>query len=239
MIRNHYNITLIIFLAILFSSCKALKESSKNGFNEGFYKSRIFHKELRKVYVVPGEDHIKIYTEKSHNNVDTTLTLKIDFSPDQRPPGFDEYLFSNGSPDIYIMATVLKYRPSVSGFPNQLSASIFNGSIFLGYRNDYYKLKYIENPLHVYKRNIRHYGFSMGLFAGLGTTPMNEFVTQRNINIEYDGFVNTEGIAAFIAVGKFTIGISTGIEHLMDPNRKFWIYQGKPWVGLSVGLHLN
>jgi hypothetical protein len=239
MIRNHHHITLIIFIAILFSSCEGLKESSKNAFNEGFYKSRIFHKELKKIYVVPGEDEIKIYTEKGHNMVDTALTLTIDFPADHKPPGFDEYLFSNGSPDIYIMSTILKYRPSVSGFPNQLNASIFNGSFYLGYRNDYYKLKYTETPLHTYKRKIRHYGFSMGLFAGLGTTPMNEFVTQSIINIEYDGFVNTEGIAAFISMGKFTIGISSGIEHLMDPNRKYWIYQGKPWVGLSVGLHLN
>jgi hypothetical protein len=239
MIRNHHNIPLVIFLAILFSSCKALKESSKNGFTEGFYKSRIFHKKLKKVYVVPGDDQIKIYSEKSLNKVDTAITLKIAFPPDQKPGDFDQYLFRNSSPDIYVMTTVLKYRPSVSGFPNQLSASIFNGSFYIGYRNDFYKLKYMENPLHVYKRNITHYGFSMGLFAGLGTTPMNEFVTLSNINIEYDGFVNTEGIAAFIAVGKFTIGLSTGIEHLMDPNRKFWIYQGKPWLGLSVGLHLN
>jgi hypothetical protein len=134
---------------------------------------------------------------------------------------------------------LLKYRPAVSGFPNQLNTGIFNGAFFLGYRNDIYELKYIENPLHAFKRNIRHYGFSIGVFAGLGTTPMNEFVTLSNIAIEYDGFVNVEGVAAFLSVRKLTFGLNAGVDHLMDPNRKVWIYQGKPWVGLSVGLHLN
>jgi len=51
-------------MALVMQSCLAPRESSKFGFNEGYYKSRIFHKKLKSVYVVPGEDSIKIYTRK-------------------------------------------------------------------------------------------------------------------------------------------------------------------------------
>ena len=31
----------------------------------------------------------------------------------------------------------------------------------------------------------------------------------------------------------------SGIDHLMDKNRKLWIYRGQPWIGLTIGLNLN
>ena len=239
MFRIHHYFLLVLLLPLIFGSCKALKESSKYGFNEGYYKSRLFHKKLKKVYVVPQDNYIKVYTEKSLHKVDTAIAVKIAFPPDQRPGDFEEYLFRKSSPDIDIISILLKYRAAIFGFPNQLNTSIFNGAFYFGYRNDIYKLKYTENPLHEFKRNVRHYGFSAGVFAGLGTTAMNEFVTQNNIAIEYDGFVNVEGVAAFFSVRKLTFGLNFGVDHLMDPNREVWIYQGKSWVGLSVGLHLN
>ena len=239
MFRIHHYLLLVFSLPILLGSCKALKESSKYGFSEGFYKSRLFHKKLKKVYVVPEDNYIKVYTEKSLHKIDTAMAVKIAFPPDRRPRDFQEYLFRKSSPDIDIISILLKYRAAISGFPNQLNTSIFNGAFYFGYRNDIYKLKYTESPLHDFKRNVRHYGFSVGVFAGLGTTAMNEFVTQNNIAIEYDGFVNVEGVAAFFSVRKLTFGLNFGVDHLMDPNRKVWIYQGKSWVGLSVGLHLN
>lgn len=239
MIRVRQYFLLIIFLPLFFCNCEVLKQSSKKDFNEGFYKSRLFHKKLKKVYVVPEENLIKVYTEKGLDKIDTAIAVKIAFPADQKPGDFKGYLFRKSSVDIDINSILLKYRPSVSGFPNQLHTSIFNGVFFVGYRNDMYELKYIENPLHIFKRNIRHYGYSFGVFAGLGTTPMNEYVTQNNIAIEYDGFVNVEGVAVILSIRKLNFGLNYGMEHLMDPNRGFWIYQGKSWVGLSVGLHLN
>jgi hypothetical protein len=38
---------------LIFTGCGVLKESPKYGFNEGYYKSRLFKKKLKKVYVVP------------------------------------------------------------------------------------------------------------------------------------------------------------------------------------------
>jgi len=239
MIRVRQYFLLILFLPLFFCNCEGFKQTSKKDFNEGFYKSRLFHKNLIKVYVVPREDQIDIYPEKGHDKIDTTVAAKIIFTPDHMPGDFKEYLFHRNSVDIDVNSTVLKYRPSVSGFPNQLNTSIFNGAVFVGYRNDIFKIKYKENPLYELKRSTRHYGFSAGVFAGLGTTPMNEYVTLSNIAIEYDGFVNVEGVALILSIRKLNFGFNLGVEHLMDPNRKFWIYQGKPWLGICIGLHLD
>jgi len=95
------------------------------------------------------------------------------------------------------------------------------------------------NPPDIYQRQINHFGFSGGLFLGLGNTALNPSTTDNNISIEYDGLVLQKGIAGIVAVNKLTIGVSLGFDKLLDKNSKTWIYQNKPWFGLMLGLNLN
>jgi hypothetical protein len=86
---------------------------------------------------------------------------------------------------------------------------------------------------------MNHFGYSIGFFGGLGATSMNPSVTNNLVTIEYDGVVITKGIAGLIGIGNLTFGAAVGLDHLMDKNRKAWIYQRKPWVGFTLGLNLN
>ena len=232
-----YFLLLISFLY----SCQSLKQSSKYGFSEGYYKSRIFHKKLKSVYIVPGDDSIKVYTRKSleKEKVDTSQSLKIAFPANKKPGNFDDYFFKQNTLDIDVLSILVKYRPAISGFPNQFNSSVLNGAVYMGYRSDFYHLRYQKTPLNTYKRKINHYGISFGAFTGLGATRVDPYVTPNALDIEYDGFVQVSGLAAIVAVNKLSCGLTFGVDHLLDRNRKSWIYQGKPWVGLSIGLNLN
>ena len=130
---------LSLLLVIVSQSCRTIKQSSKYGFNEGYYQSKLFHKKLKSVYVMPGEDSIKVYTAKSLSKdfVDTVQSLKIVFPANHKPGNFDNYIFKQTSFDIDILSILFKYRPSVSGFPKQLNTSILNGAIYFGYRSDF------------------------------------------------------------------------------------------------------
>jgi len=59
------------------------------------------------------------------------------------------------------------------------------------------------------------------------------------VTSEYDGFLLMNGVAGLVAVNKLTFGLGLGIDHLLDKNKKYWIYNHKPWLGLTVGLNLN
>ncbi len=234
---------LIPFFAFLLgtlSSCTSIKQSSKYGFTEGYYRSRLFHKKRKKIYVVPGDDSIKVYSAKSLQKsfIDTTKLLKIAFPANNKPREFTSYNFQRKTMDLDVLSVLFKYRPAVSNFPRQLNAT-FNGALYLGYRTDLYRLHYKQTPLQVYKRDITHYGFSFGAFAGFGTARIDEYVTNNAISIQYDGVVNLAGIAAIIAVDKVSFGLNLGVDHLLDKHRKYWVNEGKPWLGLSVGLNLN
>jgi len=224
----------------LLTSCSVLKNSPKYGFNEGYYKSRIFHKKLKNIYVVPGDDSIKVYTAKSLKKeiVDTTKSLKIAFPANNKPAEFENYIFRKGGFDVDLLTIPFKYRPSAKGFPRQLNAS-FNGAVYLGYRTDVYRLSYKQTPLRVFKRQITHYGYSIGLFTGIGTARIDPSVTNSGIGYEYDGAVNLSGINLVAGVEKLSLGLAVGVDHLLDKNHRYWVNNGQLWLGISFGLNLN
>jgi hypothetical protein len=227
-------------LLLALHGCSFIKNTPKYGFSEGYYQSHLFHKKEKKVYVVPTEDTIKVYTAKSLQKavVDTTQSIKIAFPPNQKPAQFLAYQFRKNSVDIDVLTIPFKYRPAVNGFPRQLNAT-FNGAVYLGYRSDIYRLRYTQTPLRVFKRNVTHYGYSFGLFNGIGTARIDEYVTNNGIAIQYDGAVNLTGVNIIVGVEKVSIGLATGVDYLLDKNRKYWVNNGKPWLGFSFGLNLN
>jgi hypothetical protein len=236
-----YNCLLLAMGMILFQSCRSVKQSPKYGFNEGYYKSKIHHKKLKKVYIVPGDDSIKVYTQKTLKKafIDTMQSFKIAFPSNSKPAEFEQYSFRQNTFDIDAISIILRYRPAVAPFPNQFSSAPYNVAAYFGYRTDLYHMKYEQTPLGAYRRNMLHYGFSFGAFTGIGSGNINSSVTADSVNVSYDALINVSGLAAFIGVERFTYGVTLGFDHLPDKNRKHWIYQGKPWIGLSIGWNLH
>jgi hypothetical protein len=222
----------------LLVSCETLKESSKYKFVDGFYTTRNNHRRER-VYVLAGTDTIKEFQKSSLRaaNIDTVKSVLLIF-PAKKPRDFENRRFRQSSLDVDVLTVLFKYRPPAKGFPPQFNAT-FNGAVYLGYRSDIYQLSYRPTPLHDYKRRISHYGYSMGVFTGLGTARIDEYVTNNALAIQYDGLVNLSGIALILAVDKLTAGITIGEDHLLDRNRRVWVNNGKIWIGLSLGLNLN
>ncbi|MDB5211173.1 MAG: hypothetical protein JWQ30_2000 [Sediminibacterium sp.] len=221
-------------------SCQSIKQSSKYGLTEGYYTGYAKGQPKMPIYVFPDEDSIKVYrSENIMARVDSGRSLYRAFPAGITSPGENNYYFKQQTLDFDVLSILLKYRPAIAGFPNQLNTSILNGALFLGYRTDRYKLSYQRTAFNLHKRTVNHYGFSYGVFTGLGASRIDPFVTKGALNIEYDGVVNPSGVAAIIGVDKLTFGLTLGIDHLLDKNHAVWIYQGKPWIGLSVGLNLN
>ncbi len=139
--------------------------------------------------------------------------------------------------DIDILTIPFKIRPSVKGFPTQLNPN-FSAALYLGKRIDRYniqrRMEYNKPVL-----NVKAAGFGFGIFTGPGTVTMNPFVTRNAINFEYDGFVMSGGFAGIYDAKRFNLGLAVGMDYLVDKNRKEWIYQNKPWIGILFGLNLN
>ena len=224
-------VSINLFLLIsLLSSCATLQNNAKYELANGEYKLKIGGKKFN-CYVENSQESITIYKLPSKISASLPNQMNIYFPDKQR-------LFKP-SLDIDILTALFKVRPQAKNIlPSQLNAN-FNGNIYVGHRTDIYQIHYKKNPLDVYQRQINHFGFSGGLFLGLGNTSMNASTTNNTISSEYDGLVLQKGIAGIIAINKLTIGVSIGFDNLLDNNNKIWIYENKPWFGLMLGLNLN
>lgn len=240
LIKQVPNLALILGIVCCFTSCRTLEpDSSKYNFSDGYYFTRLNSKNKAKVYLTTTSDTIKVYPASIAKQIaDTTKMVTVLFPPTRKPAQFNECSFTSQSFDLDILTVLFKYRFASPAFPGELNAT-FNGALYAGYRTDKYRLLYEQTPLRVQKRRIRHYGYSLGGIAGVGTARIDEYNTLHRLDYEYDGAVVFVGVAAIMGFNKINFSLTTGIDYLLDRNKNVWVHEGKPWLGIGIGLNLN
>lgn len=139
--------------------------------------------------------------------------------------------------DADFLIVPFKFRQAAAGLPHQLTTQ-FNGNLFLGYRLDRYQVTYTQTPVAI-RRDIKHRALSIGAFGGIGSATVAPWTTQYQITDEYNGFILARGVAVMVGVNDHTVGIGIGWDYLTDRDKSIWIYQNKPWFGLTYSLNLN
>lgn len=222
-------IAILLSQTLLLASCATLQNKAKYDLADGKYKLRIEGKKFD-CYIENNADSIEIYNFSSKISTNLPENMPINLPIKQQ--------LVKSSLDIDILTALFKLRPPAKNIlPAQINTN-FNGNIYLGHRTDVYQIHYKKNPLGIYQRQINHFGFSGGIFAGLANTAMNPSTTNNKISTEYDGIILQKGIAGIMAVNKLTIGLSLGFDDILGKENT-WIYQNKPWFGLMLGLNLN
>jgi hypothetical protein len=238
-LMKHLLLVLFILQSLLFTSCALYRTSPKYEFKDEFYTVK-HKKEQYPIYVHNTGDTVKLYSISRSNQVYKidTSKYKAVILPVNTDKIIDSRSFMRNSFDIDFLTIIVKYRPVSHDFPNQFNTNL-NGAAYLGYRKDIYRIDYHQNKLGFYNRHITHYGISLGGFAGMGATAINEWTTSPSLNKEYDGVVFTKGIAAILGIDKLNFGLAVGWDNLLDKYKSQWIYQNKAWYGITLGLNLN
>lgn len=232
-------IYLLAVITFMVSACGSVERLAKHDFNSGYYKLKVRDSLAKKVYVNLNGDSLDLY------NIDELAPVKKTVDTSQFRSALitaikpDDYLygsrFTRNVIDIDLTTALLKYRPAQKDVPNQLNANL-NAAVYAGLRKDFFKVSTAISPLHQVHSSLRHFEIDAGLFAGLGITPVNYTVTSNKVELEYDGIVFEKGFAVYFGLDFLTVGISLGFDNLLDPNRKSWIYNQKPWIGLMLGI---
>jgi len=140
--------------------------------------------------------------------------------------------------DLDVFTIPVKVRAARAGVPVQLNSN-FNAALYLGRRlNFYYLSRQSITPWQQAPR-IRATGLGYGAFFGLGSTTITGDVTQQQPGPEYEGLVLHAGVATLYDARIFNVGLAAGLDHLIGPDRAYWIYQHRPWLGLLFSLDLN
>lgn len=208
----------------LLTGCGALRDSPKYQLSDGVYAFRQQESRYIKTFVFVEADTVRILDNKSPFMPVIPLPTQAQF--------FLKYSF-----DIDAMTVAFKYRPATSDLPRQLNTD-FNGNVFIGYRLDRFKIDIKDTPLGL-RKHYYHRGITLGFFGGLGSTAVTPSTTSNLTLQEYNALILTRGIAIMIGVNNLTVGVGAGWDFLTDRDKNLWIYQNKPWYGLTVGLNLN
>ena len=231
----------IFFIGVSLSSCEMVKQSSKYNFNDGLYHTSRFSKQ--KVYVLAiDDDTLSIFPVVEFPDSTAILTKqRVNYIACQKKFKDNKmnHTFYRPTLDIDLTTLPLKYRFPAGLLPNTLT-TYFNGAMYAGYRIDEYRLNYKRTPLNTYKQSIKHIGYSAGFFVGAGSALINNSVLNTPaFSYDYEGVLLVTGISANLAIDKVSVGIGLGTDYLMDKYRSEWIYEGKPYVGFTIGFILN
>jgi hypothetical protein len=232
------SIFIFVIIVITLAGCGSIEKLAKHEFGDGYYKLKTPETAPVNIYAKVNNDSVYVYpvTGSGKEKTPETSKLKVVNINEIKPGGYlYRSTFMKTSIDADLTTVLLKFRPSQANVPPQLSANL-NAAIYLGYKKDYYKINTSISAIKEVGNSIHHFSFDAGIYAGIGITPINPTVTNDKVMLEYDGMVFQKGVAAFIGIDIFNFGIGLGFDNLLDSNKKDWIYNQKPWIGLLLGI---
>lgn len=226
----------VICVIGIFTSCNTLEKASMHGLNSGFYKLKSDNNSAQHVYLDVANEQIDVYHHKKQQpDKKHFLTIPLNISDSIV---FKKMVLKKQSLDVDITSILFKYRPSIYDLPAQVNTDL-NIALYFGWRHDNYHIMTKKDPLGRNYNKINNLGYDFGLFAGPSATLISPFSTQNLKNYDYNGMIIQTGIAGFIESNVASFGLAIGYDYLLNPDRKIWIYNNKPWVGFVVGIALN
>lgn len=232
------NLFIPVLIIIFSSGCATVKTISRHDFDSGFYTLKKDGEAPRRIYADVREDSLSVYNviiEGGKESPAASAHIGTKISEIKSGSYFYKNSYVQNSIDVDLSTVLMKLRPPQKNVPVQLSYNL-NAALYMGWRKDFYKFIPYKSPFKKETSFIRQIGFDAGLFAGIGMTAMNPWVTEGKISIEYDGIVFQKGIAGFLTIDRMSVGISLGFDNLLDSNKKNWIYNQKPYIGLMIGI---
>ena len=228
-----------VILGFLLTSCGAIQKATNHGLNDGNYRLKLPGGEKENVYAAVSADTIATYAISKKAQSTGNVTPKIFYlTSTSEHPATSDFTLIKSDWDFDITSVLFKYRFSTKTLPAELNSNL-NLAGYVGYKKEIFQFRDSESPDRKHKTKSQHYSFDGGLFTGFGSTHMNPSTTNDYLQKEYEGFIWQYGGAVFGKWNIFTLGVGLGFDCLLDKNRKYWIYQNKPWMGLLIGLTLS
>ena len=208
---------------LIFGACSNVKVLSKYELADGKYYFHQKGEPYRKVEIEVDADSIYIYRG------DERL----------RPRRFTDQYYFQTNLDFDILYTVFKYRPAEPTLPRQLTNN-FNTNIFLGYRLDRFHFKARkQHHTRAPEYSVFHRSIALGVFGGIGAATLAPWTTNYRITDEYYAFSVSRGVMLLAGIDSVTFGLTMGLDRITDRDKTVWIYQNRPWYGLTIGLNIN
>jgi hypothetical protein len=233
---NRIQAILLILSSLIFSRCAPLETIATHDFSSGYYRLDVKDANPSKVYIDLNNDSLTLFSMKDGDKVNPDPGSAKHFNISELSP--ENLLYSarfvRNSVDADLATIITKYRPALDGVPPQMNSNL-NAALYVGARKDFFSIRQHKQ---VFRSTsfVRQTGFDAGLFAGFGMSFISPTVTAGRTDREYDGIIFQKGAAVFFTYDHISLGLACGFDNLFGPDSGIWIYNNKPWIGLSLGI---
>jgi len=164
-------------------------------------------------------DSIESYVRSKKNIPDTIIRYFL-LSQDKMSTSVSEYVKDkNWDINYGTFTTPFKFRPTKSAFSNSFS---LGASVF------------IQNTVST--------NFSWGFVVGfsVSSVALDSASTSNTVKTSTDRPSYTPSIGVLAIYKTINITLGTGADYINRPSavERSWIYNGKPWIGLGIGVNL-
>ena len=151
------------------------------------------------------------------------------------------FKYRESEPLIQAMAIPIKYRPKIKAASSSMASSDFTVAGSYGWKDSYKKITntYTTNP----KNNTVNeatatttFAFTRGIFIGPTAVDLTTATTDNMIPDDRTVIGVTLGGFFVVQINSFNVGAAVGMDY--TGVNQHWIYSGKPWIGLMVGIEL-
>lgn len=179
----------------------------------------------------------------------TTTSPAVTLVPDTNPSRVYKYFplesdhqfktklkYMEQAPIFQAVSIPFKLRPKANdSIPYQLSTSA-NAGFAVGWEFTHKVYGNIYDGSAFLKSRTRQFSFAPAVFIGPTTVGLKNENTNNRVGKDRTVMgLNAGGMLVF-GIDKFNIGLATGCDIGLGSPSKNWIYQGKPWFGLVVGI---
>tara|TARA_R110000744_G_scaffold379985_2_gene499373 strand:+ start:678 stop:1574 length:897 start_codon:yes stop_codon:yes gene_type:complete len=147
-------------------------------------------------------------------------------------------IYSDNKPVLQTLTIPFKFRGSVKDISSTITTG-FNAGIAYGYQWNIVTVAPIYNTVNGsmqgYDKQTK--SFALAPFAGLTSISLEEDNTNKTIENSKTVIGLSLGGVGVLTYNRFNIGLALGIDYGLEDSKE-WIYQGRSWTGLVLGLDL-
>ncbi len=151
------------------------------------------------------------------------------------------FKYHDSKPVLQGLSIPLKIRPKprnvapVDSFPSQAETG-FNPALAFGWK---FNLNSYSLKKDIFGKNLKQFSFTPGWFLGTGAVDLKKLNTRNpTIIVERKAAIISTGGFFMLGYNNINLGYSFGWDYAMGEGRKSWLYQGKMWHGITIGLDI-
>jgi hypothetical protein len=146
--------------------------------------------------------------------------------------------YQNSRPVLQGMSILMKVRPSVEpsdSFP-MIAEGAFNPALAGGWRFNWHTFSPVKDA---FDRNTTTFSVTGGVFVGVGTVTLSPSNTRSYpLSVNRAAPLVASGAFSVFGYNNVNLGVSVGMDNAVGRAANTWVYQRRPWVGLTAGFDI-